>query len=514
MGQTAVRLGSGDIPFPVVYQQNKSKLLRLLKQGKQDLVELSAWTMADDFMSYVLEWDFLKFADETYPTPRKKTEVPIWFLIACQLVLKINVEPSFKGLKTLLKSGPILSRVGFNVAQQIGFNGKNRYERQTPCHEDTVLKFFRDSNRVEIQSWFLRKLQGWFLKQSAFATEGVFILDQTHLVVPDNEHYEDAVLMPVDEHGQLYKGTTEQIRDYKWHRCYTLSVLLHLQEDRKSFHVTGYHFGPGNTDELPQAQEILRDFVHEHGKGIIKLLIVDRGYVDGKFVTSCKRDYSIDVLLPLKTNMQQHQDAIELSKQDDVKWEDLSDPEQYNNMENNKPYLLKDACIIEDIELWDTCKQKLFTVIIRDEQGCGNGKTSQIKHFVLATTKDFGSAFKVYQHYRVRTRVEECFRQFKNIWLIHGFSSPHPSLLESHIAFVLLTYSLLNFYLRKTGQADRAQQFVSTLKRQRHELDKRIAAYSGNVFGLFGVKEYLQIVASLDEEQRQKFYGANKRLEI
>jgi Transposase DDE domain len=517
MEKSKIGSGSGGFEFPRVYRENKNKIKRLItSEGKQDLVEFSKWSSADDFMNYVLESNFLEFADKTYPTPRRKTEVPVWFLISAQLVMRLFNGTKYRDLNTFLKSGSVLSRVGFNVVEAKGFNEKNSYERYIPCHQDTVRKFFKDTSRSELKEWFCGEVQEWFLKNEGIDPEGVFILDQSHVVVPENDNYKDAKLMPVDEHGQLYKGSKEEIEKYKWHWCYTLSALFHINPNRGYYNYTGYEFGAGNEDELKQAEEILQRYVTANGKGVIKLLIVDRGYISGEFINTCKGKFEIDVLIPLRSNMTQYQDAIELSKDAGTKWESLSDPEEMNLKEQGKAFKMVSGCTVKNNTLWDTCNHELAVTVIREEEG-DNYQVKEIHYFLLASTKSFLSPFQVRQTYRLRTRVEEGFRQLKHAWSITEFPSPNSALLETQIVFTLLVYSLLNCYLRKTKQHDAVTNFVSTIRKQAQENadDKMIVAYAEDSFGLFGIKEYLGLICDLKEEQKQRYMmslnGVNQR---
>ena len=111
---------------------------------------------------------------------------------------------------------------------------KNKKERQTAIHADTARKFFKDTNQYDIRKWHREDLQSWFRIQRAYHHQGIFILDQSHLVVPDNENYIEAVKMPVDEHGQLYPNlkslTQEQKNALVYHRCYALSTLLNVSK--------------------------------------------------------------------------------------------------------------------------------------------------------------------------------------------------------------------------------------------------------------------------------------------
>lgn len=44
-------------------------------------------------------------------------------------------------------------------------------------------------------------------------------------------------------------------------------------------------------------------FVASAGQGVIKWLILDRGLIDGERLSRCKRDRGINVLIPMKKNM-------------------------------------------------------------------------------------------------------------------------------------------------------------------------------------------------------------------
>jgi hypothetical protein len=79
---------------------------------------------------------------------------------------------------------------------------KNRYDRETPVDRDCVQKFYKDSDYQKQRRWYNREAPQFFRSHRGFDKRGIFVLDQKHLVVPDNPHYVDGARMPVDEHGQ------------------------------------------------------------------------------------------------------------------------------------------------------------------------------------------------------------------------------------------------------------------------------------------------------------------------
>jgi hypothetical protein len=198
-------LGTDGFYFPVVYQKNQKQIEERLTQGEIDYADITQWSFPDEFLCFVLERKLLEFINNSYPNPRERNDVPIWFLVCCQFVMRLHQTGNYYHLGFLLNSGSLLTRFGFNVgAKKIGFNDKNRKTRKTVIHADTARKFFKDTNPVEIRKWYGQDLQKWFRKQRTFDHRGIFVLDQSHLVVPDNENYKNTVKMPVDEHGQLY----------------------------------------------------------------------------------------------------------------------------------------------------------------------------------------------------------------------------------------------------------------------------------------------------------------------
>ena len=56
------------------------------------------------------------------------------------------------------------------------------------------------------------------------------------------------------------------------------------------------------------------------GKGVMKRLILDRGFLDGEAVSICKKEYGIDFLIPIRRNMDIYEDAMALLRLPEVDW--------------------------------------------------------------------------------------------------------------------------------------------------------------------------------------------------
>jgi len=495
--------GHNGFTLPVVYKKAQEQVEEYLSQGDIDYAQLTHWQFPDEFLCFVMERKLLPYIERTYPNPREVNEVPIWFLICCQFVMRLHQTGNYHHLDFLLNSGSLLTRFGFNVGSpHIGFNTKNKKTRKTAIHHDTARKFFKDTSAKEIRQWYRDSLQSWFRQQRAFDHHGIFVLDQSHLVVPDNKNYKDAVKMPVDEHGQLYPNlgslTAEQKQSLIYHPCYTLTTLLNVARERPQFHVAGYELGPGNEDELIQADRLVPAFCQTFS-GLMKLLIIDRGYIDGEFIGRIKQDHGVDVLIPLKKNMINAQESIAIATMEN-NWVCVG----VEKDTHGKVILKKEIAPVRDLALWDNFKGKIHTCTTKYSYWNEHKKSYDKRYSVLASTRIFNDPKEFISYYDLRIQTEERFRQFKLAWYINQFPSPHEALIESHVCFTLLTYTLLQLYLQRKDLQEQTYQMITTLRRDEQLGKDAVLVYVREHYGVFDLDDYTYRVAGLQEASRQR----------
>lgn len=115
MSNAARVVGKGGFYLPKVYEKKQKEIEAALNQGKIDYADLTQWSFPDEFLCFILQSNLLQFMDTTYLSPRVKNEIPIWFLMNCQFVMRLFQTGSYHHLEFLLNAGSILTRFGFNV---------------------------------------------------------------------------------------------------------------------------------------------------------------------------------------------------------------------------------------------------------------------------------------------------------------------------------------------------------------------------------------------------------------
>ena len=486
---------------PVIYEENKVKVLEHLRQGDVEYMDLSNWSYQDRFFAFLLGIRFFELCAASYPSPRKKEEVPLWFLLCCAVQMRINTTSVYSKLPGLLKSGPILSRVKFNVGgMEGGFNRKNHFDRTCPVDFDSVRKFYKDTPSSDLRKWYNRDVTRFFRHNRAFDKHGIFILDQTHVVVPDNKNYKDAVYMRVDEFGHRYDTSgmsEEQKAALPLHPCYAMSELLHIGKNDRCFMIAGYQWGPGNSDDVEQGKVLVKDFTDAVGQDVMKLLIVDRGFIDGTFIDLVCNESKSDVLVPLKKNMDLYLSTKRRVESAD--WKGCWTP--YRTYVKKGVTYQEEITVVEDHNgIWENCSTKLYVSMMRTKASDSNGYS----YWALATSFKPKKAKEAFETYALRTEIEERHKQLKLSWHINNFSSPHESLVEAHVLFTLLTYTLVQLHLVKKHLVELTSKTIETLKAEESVGTNSVIIYHGNYFAVFNLDDYTLIVADLEPHARDR----------
>jgi len=249
---------------------------------------------------------------------------------------------------------------------------------------------------------------------------------------------------------------------------------------------------------LLQADRLIPDFCRQFS-GLMKLLIIDRGYIDGEFIAKIKQDHRVDVLIPLKKNMIDAQESIAIA-QIENQWQCV---ELEKNV-HGRVILKKEIAPVKNLQLWDSFKGKIHACTTRYSYWNEQEETYNEYYAVLASTRPFDEPKEFIAYYDLRVQTEERFRQFKRDWYITDFPSPHEALIESHVCFTLLTYSLLQLYLQRKDLQEQTHQMISTLRRDERLGKDAVLVYAREHYGVFDLDDYTYRVAGLQETPRQK----------
>ncbi len=533
-----------------IIEHHPQRVLEAFRRGDFDQIEIIGQADEKEFFELCFKEKILESLAQGMPTPRKKEEVPLWFVLAANLSLKLHLENSFLAFERVVRCGGLLGALPPEMAskhldaqsQRIllecrGFNDKNQYPRGTPCDQDFLRKFVKDLSAEQWTAWFNGPVQRIFQRYGFFDPAGIFIGDGSYLFVPDNPAYEGSVVMWFDEHNhpvEYEKLSAQERKQAHRQRCYKLVSLLHLRGD-------GYVYAalavvPGNVHECPVLYQLVEQFVQQVGPGVIKRLILDRGFIDGKNITRCKQQWGIDVLLPMKRNMDIWEDAWALGKR--CPWQELAAPvpqpklppshrpeaivrrelKRQKTLAANKAkeappdparvVVRTEICPIKGFNSWSECGVPIHVLLLRETYADGHQD-----QWALMDTSDFTNPCQPKDQYELRTKIEERHRVLKCFHDLSDFHSRCFNVIVAQVVFILLSYTLRQWQLWKLLQPDLAGKTPGLLRRQLNIHTQYVVIYHQNAYTQMPLVTFTRELLEMQPEARSKALIKVRQLE-
>jgi len=547
---------SGLGSMPMYFERNDAYVIEAFRQGEFDYLEGVGEICEADFFRALAQKKVLEKLAATYPSPCQKHDVPLWVYISSDISMRFHGVHPFHAFPYVIRSGGLVQAFGPQMGHKAvhpqtgdvslyceGFNDKNEYDRQTPCDPDYLRKMARRTEAPLLQTWFNRDVVGIFKQHHAFDSEGVFIGDATYLFVPDNPNYEGSSVLLFDEDDHPVDGqtlTASQLARCRWRRCYKLVSLIHTNRAGEFFLYGGLVVTAGQDHECPLLYRLVEKFVESHGRGVMKRLIVDRGFLDGVQIGRCKREWGIEVLIPVRSNMEIYQDVVGLAQAGQLSFQPwvpatasprpvpLHRPERIRKREEarQKTLALKKAqaaassatppstvrvrsevAAVHRLETFSTCPVALDALVNREVYADGH-----VDYWVLVDTAPIRDPCQTRQEYGLRQTIEERHRQVKCFSDLESFTSRSFNLIVNQVVFVLLTYSLLQWYLLRIGRKElNPKTRTRTLELLRPTLTV-ILIYYQNYVAFLTPLQHQELVLTLSEPARKKILAKTRRL--
>jgi hypothetical protein len=524
-----------------IIEYHPQTVLEAFRRGEFDALEVIGQADERDFFERCFQQRILIELAEAMPSARKKEEVPRWFILAANLSLKLHQENSFLAFERVIRCGGLLSALPPDLASKHldektrrwmleckGFNDKNSYDRAAPCDQDTLRKALKDVPAKCWLEWFNGPVQEVFQSHGFFDPEGIFIGDGSYLFVPDNPAYEGSVVMWFDEHNHPVdydQLSPEERKKAHRERCYKWVSLLHLRDQAHVY--AGAALLPGNAHEVGPLFQLVEGFVGKVGQGVIKWLVLDRGFIDGEWISRCKEQWGIDVIIPLKKNMDLWADAWALAGRES--WERLPEPEPaprpipparpetirrreakrqktLRQIKQTAPpppldhvHTFTEFCRMGGFTSWSAARVPLSVSCYKEHYADGH-----FQDWAIATTHPTLSGQKTLEHYAQRIAIEERHRQLKCFYDLTEFRSRSFNAISAQVVMVLLTYTLRQWQIWKWLEEKMASLTPEGLLQALKLLQQWIVIYWQRSYTQLPVVSFTREAIQLEGEARAK----------
>lgn len=546
----------------VVFENNKPLVIDEFREGRFDYIELASDVAETKFFEFLFGRQIVERLARHYPSPRERHHVPLWLYLSSQLSLRLHGQHSFHSYPLIIRAGGLIDALGPEVAhrevdpqsgdvtlQCTGFNDRNLYPRKAPCDQDFLRKLARDTKPDGLEEWYNRHVAAMYQELGAFDSDGLFMADGTYLFVPDNPRYEGSQRLLFDEHNhpvskkQEQEMTNAQRARCRWRRHYKAVLLLHCDAAGERFVVAGVRVLREGESEATALWPLLDMFLATVGPGVMKVLLLDRGFINGAQIGRLKQEHGIDTVIPIRSDMNLQQDVRGLMKLA-TSWEEYKSAHRSplpdatapshgqpahptakkRELKRQKtlaarraekaqppaePGKVRERTLIArfpELHSWWDCPVPLTGVYSRDVYADGHEEG----WLLVATNADW-SARRVRDLYGLRTDIEERHRQVKCFWDLTRFHSTAWSLVVSQTVFVCLTYSLLQIHLLQQGRQELNRRTWPTGRRLLPDGD-RVIIYRQQHFAFFTLLEHTEMLLSLEGKARRRALSKTRRL--
>ena len=464
--------------LPIISHKQKETIANL-KAGEIDDLRVSNQLPIDDIVKFGLKEGFLKEGLKSFPDPRKTFDIPIEVLLLPQVLQRLDDEHSLLLAPYMLNSAELMTELGFSArVLEEGFNTKNKYERTAPFHGESLKHVLLSTKADKHLNWFNGDWNQ-LMKLNAPGRTRQYIIDGTEIIVPRHlyKDFEGAGLVKNKE-GEISCG-------YK---------IVWIQEiiDRKGV-IRSMKFAPIQTHDLVIGKQLIAEFNFEEGA----LLLMDRGFLDGEWITHLKINRKIDICMPLKSNSEITQFAVAQAERDNC-WE------QHPTRKNQKIYQIKES------ELdWPLCQCFKSGVLVRFIK-----KNGEEKNIVFVDTREGLSGKTILATYDQRSEIEESHRQMK---CFQGLEKL-PSKKFVHVVFRIImgtiAYNLFNLFLN-SEKCSTLEDYTLKTHRQRRRSEERnpdIIIYTGDTYAILKNLDFLDLILTLKKSTQMKLRKIFKEL--
>ena len=313
-----------------VVTEDRDAVLAALKRGECDGLVPAAGEFLDRFVQFLSDHGILaRF--EQFPDGRARRSIGPEFFCNTLLHKALFRLPSLAKIgPVLFHSTDVLRRLGFNLRQ--ARDGFYRGGGQRPFDPEALADFFDALAPAQLQEHQLA-LAGQLVQECPWLCEtGTAVLDATTVTVPRG-HYRRP--------GRQVKACVLSLRA----AGRVLPVLWDFTLR-----------GPAENGDLTQGKRLIAAAREAFGEGVIRRLLVDRGFIDGAWVSALKTA-GIDTVIGLRSDMDLYEDMVGLSRLDGAEWLPASPPKLHD--EKQRPQ--RELCFLSDLDTWSACTCLLYT---------------------------------------------------------------------------------------------------------------------------------------------------------
>lgn len=494
--------------------RNQKEVAKRLIDGEVTMISSAGWGFVERFLVFLNEVGIFELLEvDGARFYRKMINVGL-LIITYEIKILLGIASMNQVADRLFKDIALMRLMGYSADQLAsGFCKRGYEDSPKPMHKNTLADAMEKLTAEEVERVFNGAVQLLSKRGVFLESHGVFALDSSDL--PTTERYEGAgrrtkMTKKRDRKGQLVE-IPETTHGFKVFAVYEMERRL----------VVAVKVTPINPHDSNFTLDLVQQAETNLGPGVLQVLLVDRGFLDGESLWTLKHKKKIDFIVPAKRDMKVTKDARSLAeKPHDGEYifvaERAGDDQQRGQvaLRGLKGLLTYnqygDANHQTQINRNDFTPNPINVLLIQSWHGHVHDPG---KEKAWLTSLPIDDPLFIYDLYDLRSLIENClFRELKQGWNLLAFPKKTADVVRAHVYLTILVFNLTNLYRTHLGQ-DIADLGVRRQRLAWADANK-VFVFAGDYYAIFDLEELLillgrepEICWRVDPDQVRRIYG-------
>jgi hypothetical protein len=475
--------------------RNQKEVVRRLLDGDVTMISNASWAFLEWFLVFLHEVGFFAVIGvDGKRFYRQMIDVSLLVMTYSAKVLlgiaSINQVPS-----RLFRDRALLLLIGYTTDQLMsGFCYRGHEDKQKPMHKNVLADAVEKLTAEEV-AYILNEAVKRLAERGVFEqSQGHFALDSTNLET--TEHYQGAGKKKVTVRKRLRGGKYVEIEEYIHGFKLVAIYEVHLRL------IVAAKVTAINQHDSNFTLDLLQQAIANVGEGVIQVLLMDRGFLDGETLWTIKHTYHVDFVVPSKDDMHVTREARSFrhAKADGEYLFRAERPGEGPKQEGQvRLFGVKEVTAYDpygDAQHQKTLNRKDFqpnplnVIVVQEWEGKIYGADHEK---VFLTSLPVDQPLVVLDTYDLRSLIENCaFRELKQGWCLGKFPKRTQAAVRGHVFLTLVIFTLTNAYRTDIGQ-DLAQAGIRRQRLAWQDANK-VLVVAGDCYAIFDLEELLIIL--------------------
>ena len=465
--------------------RNQQEVAKRILAGDYQTIQHGGWGFLDKFLIFLKTVGFLECLDVSGEGYARRMITVAKLLLTYQVKILMGISSMNQVPQLLFGDVGLLMMLGYTAEQiENGHCKRGKGKRNRPLYKDTLADALDRFSPKELEGILNGGVK--LLAKLGFIKDTTFLLDATDLLTTEKCK------------GAGRKTVGKQVWSRKEQRLVEIAVTthgfkIHILRSLDSRIIVAAKVTQIQESEQNWTLPLIEQAIENIGHDTIKLLVIDRGYLDGLTLWTLKHTYHIDWIIPAKTSMAVTKDARGLREAEDPKRifrqgrKDLKvvglvgliSYDQYGDKEHQK----------KDFNSKNFKGNPINAIMVT----CWKGKDYAPGHEkVFLTSLGVSKPLSILDKYDLRSLIEnETNRELKQGWLINKIPKKTERAVTAHAILTMCMYNFTNAYRSELGQElseEGIRRFrIETSCRTRSE----VVVFAGEYYGIFDIQELM-----------------------